>query len=362
MKFSFIAAFKNRDQKRVRLFLESLQLQSNRDFELLFINQGSDEDVNYWLERLVVEYSFINYYHNYTEGFLWNKSNALNIGIKAAKGEYIIIADIDLIFPPEYLDNIIKQFEPGLFITHNSFYIPESFHIDNINVLISQKYNDQFVENFNGACVVKKEALFNIGVYDEFYLVWGAEDDDIIMRLENSGLVRKHISTSEINIYHQWHPSRSPGRPTLWYLIMVNHLFSVKQNRELNSEWGASYTLKERPVLNIIADHTYKNKVKLEFWEDKSLLFFNPIMEKFHQLKTGEIAYLEYTYIAVEEKKRKSFTFFNSNKPKSIIAEKITQKDISQFFQFFIGYNRSLVLDYFYEERGDRFLFVCIKK
>jgi hypothetical protein len=48
---------------------------------------------------------------------------------------------------------------------------------------------------------------------------------------------------------------------------------------------------------------------------------------------------------------------------KNITAEeKISKKDISQLFQFFIGSNRALMQDYYYEEKGDRFLFVCIKK
>ena len=114
MKYSFIVAYKNRDEKRVKLFLESVQNQSITDFELLFINQGSDAVVNIWVEKLVAEYDFITYYHTRSEGFLWNKSNALNIGIKAAKGEYIIVADIDLIFLPDYLDNISKLIKPGL--------------------------------------------------------------------------------------------------------------------------------------------------------------------------------------------------------------------------------------------------------
>ena len=47
MKFSIVVAFKNRDQKRVQFFLDSLKWQTENDFQLIFINQGSDENVTH---------------------------------------------------------------------------------------------------------------------------------------------------------------------------------------------------------------------------------------------------------------------------------------------------------------------------
>lgn len=362
MKYSFVATFKNRDEKRIRLFLNSLQEQSCSDFELLFINQGSDAETNEWLEKLIPEYPFIRYYHNHSEGFLWNKSNALNIGIKEAKGEYIIVADIDLVFRPDYLDAIGSILKPGLFITHLVYYIPQSFKLNTIKDVTTQLHNDLFEEGFHSACVASKEALMNIKGFDEFYLVWGVEDNDIIKRLEESGQLLKQFSAREINIYHQWHPSGSPGKPLAWYLLMVNHFYSGKHEDALNTEWGKRVTNEDRPILKFINDQSYKRTKRLEFWSDQTLLFFNPIMEGFHQLKNGEIAFLEYTYIPKVENKTKSITFFKRKKINNALTEQITKKDISQFFQFFIGYNRSLVQDYYYEELDNQFLFVCIKK
>ena len=53
MQFSVIVAFKNRDQKRVQIFLDSLKVQSVRDFEVVFVNQGSNSEINYWLEPIL---------------------------------------------------------------------------------------------------------------------------------------------------------------------------------------------------------------------------------------------------------------------------------------------------------------------
>ncbi|MBC7887157.1 MAG: hypothetical protein H7Z13_04660, partial [Ferruginibacter sp.] len=239
---------------------------------------------------------------------------------------------------------------------------PETFQIDNINQLVHQQYDDQFVENFNGACVVEKEVLLQLKGYDEFYLVWGAEDDDLMRRLEDAGALRKHISTCEINIYHQWHPSGAPSKPTLWYLIMVNHLFAEKQYKDVDMLWGVTYTLKDRPVLKFIDDGGYKQGARLEFENHRSLFFFNPFIQGFHQLKTREIAYLDYTCITPKVDNTRSFSFIKKPKLKSSETERISRKDIAQFFQYFIGCNRALMQDYYYEESGNKFLFVCIKK
>src|SRR5213080_966339 len=114
MKFSIVVAFRNRDANRVRFFLDSLKWQSHKDFELIFVNQGSDEHVCEWVEELVGRYSFVHYIYNCSRGHLWNKSNALNIGIRAAIGSYIVIADIDIIFSPDFLEKISALLTPGI--------------------------------------------------------------------------------------------------------------------------------------------------------------------------------------------------------------------------------------------------------
>ena len=123
MRFSVLVAFKNRDEIRAKNFFDSFVWQTFKYFEVILIDQGSDEAYNVWVEKLPLQYSFLQCIYTDTRGFLWNKGNALNIGIKAAQGEYIVVADIDLIFRPDYLDQITKLVKPGIFLTHNVYYI-----------------------------------------------------------------------------------------------------------------------------------------------------------------------------------------------------------------------------------------------
>ena len=90
MKFSIIVGFKNRDISRAKKSLDSFSSQSFTDFELIFIDYGSDELVSKEVQLLVQHYKFIKYYYSDTKGWFWNRAHAMNIGIKKAIGEIIL--------------------------------------------------------------------------------------------------------------------------------------------------------------------------------------------------------------------------------------------------------------------------------
>lgn len=359
MRFSIIVAFKNRDEIRAKNFFDSLLWQNFKDFEVTLINQGSDEAYNVWVEKLPLQYSFLQCIHTHTRGFLWNKGNALNIGIKQAQGEYVVVADIDLIFKPDYLEQINRLVKPGVFLTHNVYYLPEKFLLKNIADIASSNYNHLFTDGVHSACVINREILMNIKGYDEFYMVWGVEDDDIIRSLIKANQKQSHFSAAEINIYHQWHPSVSPGNPRPWYLMMVDHLFSVERDETFGLNWGKRILLEERLILEYVKDKKYLLTNKLNFWNDQPLYFFNSFIEGYHKLRPGEVGYVEVPFLT--KVPQKSTPWYKKKTAASQNTEQITNKDISQFFQFFIGSHLKQLQDYFYSEENSIFLFVFVK-
>src|SRR5258708_38635483 len=97
MLFSIIIPLYNRPQE-IKELLESLTLQTYKQFEVLVIEDGSVNDsaeiVNSFADKLNVRY-FVK--ANEGQGF------TRNYGFERAKGDYFIIFDSDCLIPPGYL-------------------------------------------------------------------------------------------------------------------------------------------------------------------------------------------------------------------------------------------------------------------
>lgn len=102
-KFSIIITSYN-GEKYVNNCLSSLKFQSFKDFETIFIDDGSDDKT----ETIVKKYKFISYYKIPHSGV----SFARNYGIAKSQGDYFLFLDIDDYIAPnllEILNNFIKK-------------------------------------------------------------------------------------------------------------------------------------------------------------------------------------------------------------------------------------------------------------
>ena len=97
MFFSIIIPLYNRPQE-IKELLETLTLQTYKQFEVLVIEDGSINDaeaiVNTFTDKLDVRY-----FKKANEGQGFTR----NFGFKHAKGDYFIIFDSDCLIPPAYL-------------------------------------------------------------------------------------------------------------------------------------------------------------------------------------------------------------------------------------------------------------------
>lgn len=106
MVFSVVIPVYNRPDE-IRELLQSLTKQTFADFEVLVVDDGSDNPcklvVESFREELKVRYFWIE---NISQGF------ARNFGMKLAKGQYFVLFDSDCIIPSQYfkvLDQAIKE-------------------------------------------------------------------------------------------------------------------------------------------------------------------------------------------------------------------------------------------------------------
>lgn len=104
-KFSVITPVYNRPDE-IRELLESLVLQTYKDFEVLIIEDGSSEPC----ENVCKEFSEkldLKYFSkpNTGQGF------SRNFGSEKAQGEWLVFYDSDVIVPPNYLSTVAAYFQ-----------------------------------------------------------------------------------------------------------------------------------------------------------------------------------------------------------------------------------------------------------
>ena len=369
-QFSIITAFRNRDAQRVKNSLDSLAKQTIQDFELIFVDYGSDEPVSETIKPIVKTYSFAKYVFNNTRGGFWSRSHALNTGIKLASGQFTILWDIDLMVDIYFLEQLRKQINYQLeFSTHRCYYLPKEANTQNYKTeQILNKSHHAYV----GLCTVDTSLLQKIRGFDEFYQVWGAEDDDLYARLQAAGFKRKQIDATKIPVYHQWHPSQAPALPDMWYLKMVEHLFADKDKN--HSDWGKIYTLHDRPALQSFMKNTYKKYKGISLNLANKTLIYNNLIKEFINLKAGKKMVIDFKYpqMSLNNKAQKIIKIFNDFMQKRSFnfrlmnqkqnEREILKQNIYSFLKYFMGVNRSKLKDYFLNWREDGFLLILIKK
>lgn len=102
MKFSIIIAVYRREEELTEL-LQSLTIQSDLDFEVVVVDDGSPES----LEPIVQKFQSdlrIQYFHKENSG----PAKSRNYGMEKALGNYFIFLDSDTIVPKDYI-SIVRQ-------------------------------------------------------------------------------------------------------------------------------------------------------------------------------------------------------------------------------------------------------------
>lgn len=194
MRKSIIITSFNRSHLFVNTW-ESLKDQLNRNDELVVIEEGEDRGWIPLLNTLHFPFQYVKTFNTEYRG----GGVAKNIALKLAKNPMIVIND-----PEVYqLDACITEFEKYLKAQPRAFLVP--------GTLYSGRWeNDEpasdnvmkFSQAPFSAGVMKKE-LMEVGGWDERYIYWGNDDNDLMNRLGKNGC--KHVVLQDLRIFHQWH-------------------------------------------------------------------------------------------------------------------------------------------------------------
>lgn len=235
MLLSLIVPFRNRDEIRVKRCLQSIENQTFKDFEIIFSDYGSKENIRQQTEQLCSDFSRLKYIFSCEEGHFWNRAHALNNGIKAASGKFFMTVDIDMIYCPDFLENAVKDLSEGRLLHYACFYLPENFNqYDKLPLIDTQKLEKSDVTSAKGIFFLEKSTAEEVGGFDEFFKVWGMEDMDFHRRLSFKKLEIKWLDLDKNPVFHQWHPfsDEKENMPKGWKQVMIDY-YHAKTERDI---------------------------------------------------------------------------------------------------------------------------------
>ena len=214
----------------LEICLESILRQNKMPDEILIADDGSGKATHELIERFRSRFAVpVHHIWHPDEGFKLAKiRNKANV---AARGEYIIQVDGDLILHPCFVKDHMTAAKPGYFIGGSRVIIDQEqslriLHDKGIELNIFQK---GISNRFNGikvaalgklaSGIVKTTNAYNIrgcnmsywrkdflavNGYNEEYTGWGREDTDLVFRFYHSGLHRRFFKFRGV-AYHLWH-------------------------------------------------------------------------------------------------------------------------------------------------------------
>jgi hypothetical protein len=200
---TIIYPFRNRDLFRITNSLESLARQTNKDFCVVFVDYGSDFEISGSIKELLQHYKFVKYIYSYHIDQPWSRSKAINIGLRFAETEHVFIADIDIIFHNRFIEILFELINKKINYYFQVGYLDE-YESKEFKEFDNYTIDSESIPEGQGLSLFKLDSLLAIGGFDEFFHFWGAEDEDVHLRLQKAGYSSKFYN-NEILLLHQWH-------------------------------------------------------------------------------------------------------------------------------------------------------------
>ncbi|MDX2306377.1 MAG: glycosyltransferase [Microscillaceae bacterium] len=385
--YSLVIAYRDRDVTLVRRCLESIQNQSFKNFELIFVDYGSHSAQQEAVKVLCNQDERFRYIFTNTCGMYWNKSRALNLAFSQSRSEVVVVVDVDLILPKNFLESVRQEFDPKYILNYKVYYLSKSFKNYEYLEKKASKLRNYLPKSdiyANGTIVISKQVFGEIRGYDEYYRIWGLEDTDLIDRCEAKGVTRQIMDREDTVVFHQWHPHSNLDMPQGWDAVS-HHYFENKKKQSLaqlnelkiQSSTHQILSLKERPALHIFEKPEKSTGSWFQFGYPKveTLLGF---MQRFMALGTGEYVYVKQRFEFFRQSDLSRLAgivrFLNrllSLTPisyrlvdiQSYDTEYIGLPEIRDFiFYFILHFEQDHILDYYLEVRNNELDFVVVKR
>ncbi len=220
----------------VKKCLNSIISNTQQDYNLLIVNDGSNTDTTILLKKFVAKYKHARLFDNATtQGY----TKSANIGLRASSADYVVLLNSDTIVPQNWLMNILEcgesdskigiistlsnaaswQSVPERYDENGDWAVnplPNGIGISEMSELVYQISDHEFprVPIVNGFCfAIKRPVIDRIGYLDEDAFPKGyGEENDYCIRTGNNGF--SLAIADHTYIYHSKSKSYSHERRT----------------------------------------------------------------------------------------------------------------------------------------------------
>jgi hypothetical protein len=181
--------------------LASLRGQSHEAMEIIVVEQSSTAVLEGELP------GDVRYFHTpQPTGKGFNKSWALNVAARHARGDFLLIHDADYVVPRDYVRQCCRVLGQVESVRPSRF----NFHLDQASTrrLVESRSAgpeprlEAVVQNNPTPMAVRRKTYWDVGGHDERFVGWGGEDVEFLSRLRT----RSISEGGWLPVIHLWHP------------------------------------------------------------------------------------------------------------------------------------------------------------
>ena len=218
MKLSLLVVYRNRKshlESQISWWKAQAAIKATSNYEVIIIE--ADYNPSSWIQSEIIGTN-IRYEFLYCPGVL-HKTKALNLGLKLCQGKFVAPFDVDLIPTKDTLEKHWKLAEASPLLLVTGYRVMSHLSevrydkVDNALEESTIACEDQPSalwkhivkgERFGVVPLFERTRLLNIEGWDETFIGWGAEDQDIIERyLQGEKFLCRCPNLVYLHLYHK---------------------------------------------------------------------------------------------------------------------------------------------------------------
>lgn len=166
-----------------------------------------------------------------------NPTKAINVGLRMAKGDYILVMSPESICITDVYSILTEScIQSNSEVYCGILYKYENYDYKDVDTIIKETSKLEYV--WYGSICSNRDSFYKVGGYNEMLTKWGGDDDDIRNRFEHHGY--PVIFNTDAKVLHY---EKKQTRPVEWKggAIYNSNLIYSYDYDEKNDQWGYSF-------------------------------------------------------------------------------------------------------------------------